>query len=164
MDGMDVDATSYRQAMSRLGAAVNVITTGDASGRHGLTASAVCSVTDAPPTLLVCINRAARSRSSFMIGGPICINTLAHAQKDVSVAFSGKLEMEERFVSGSWVTGTTGAPILEQALVACDCLVTQIVEVGTHSVIFCGVQEIRLGDPAEALVYFNRAYHGLPHS
>ena len=160
---MGVDATTYREAMSRLGAAVNVITTSDAGGRHGLTASAVCSVTDAPPTLLVCINRAARARDTLVVGGPICINTLAHAQKEVSVAFAGPLEMEERFVSGSWTTGATGAPVLEQALVSFDCLVSQIVEVGTHSVIFCGVQEVRLGDPAEALVYFNRTYHGLPH-
>jgi flavin reductase len=161
--GMSVEATIYREAMSRLGAAVNIITTSDAGGRHGLTASAVCSVTDAPPTLLVCINRSARARDSFVVGGPICINTLAHVQKDVSVAFSGPMEMEERFANGSWVVGATGAPMLEQALVAFDCLIAQIVEVGTHSVIFCGVEEIRLGDPSEALVYFNRAYHGLPH-
>ena len=161
---MTVDVKIYREAMSRLGAAVNIITTSDTAGRHGLTASAVCSVTDAPPTLLVCINRTARARDSFTVGGPICINTLALVQKDISVAFSGKMEMEERFTSGSWVVGATGAPVLEQSLVASDCLISQIVEVGTHSVIFCNVQDIRLGDPSEALVYFYRAYHGLPHT
>lgn len=160
---MGIDSTIFREAMSRLGAAVNVITTQDETGRHGLTASAVCSVTDNPPTLLVCINRSSRSRPSFVPGGPICINTLAHAQKDISVAFAGKLEMEERFTSGSWTAGSTGAPVLEQALVAFDCTISNVVEVGTHSVIFCAIQEIRLGDPSEALVYFNRAYHGLSH-
>ncbi len=158
---MSIDAMTFREAMARLGAAVNVITTQDEKGRHGLTASAVCSVTDAPPTLLVCINRSSRSRPSFVAGGPICINTLAHAQKDISVAFAGKLEMEERFTSGSWSTGVTGAPMLDQALASFDCTIANVVEVGTHSVIFCAIQEIRLGDPAEALVYFNRAYHML---
>lgn len=161
---MGVEATIYREAMSRLGAAVNIITTRDAGGRHGLTVSAVCSVTDEPPTLLVCINRSTRSRASFEIGGPICINTLAHAQKDVSVAFSGKMEMDERFTEGTWLEGSSGAPVLAEALVAFDCLISSIVEIGTHSVIFCEVQEIRLGNPTEALVYFDRAYHGLPHA
>lgn len=159
---MGVDATTFREAMSRLGAAVNIITTCDASSRHGLTASAVCSVTDAPPTLLACINRSARARPFLVIGGPICINTLAHAQLDVSVAFSGKAEMEERFTSGSWTSGATGAPVLEQALASFDCTIGSVVEVGTHSVMFCVIQDIRLGDPSEALMYFNRAYHGLP--
>ncbi len=48
---------AFRQAMAHLGAAVNVITTAGPHGRCGITASAVCSVTDTPPTLLVCLNR-----------------------------------------------------------------------------------------------------------
>lgn len=158
---MAVDIAVYREAMSRLGAAVNVITTIDERGRHGLTASAVCSVTDQPATLLVCINRSSRSRVAFRVDGPICVNTLAHAQQGISVAFAGRLGMEERFEGGVWTTLATGAPVLEEALVSFDCLVSSIVEVGTHSVIFCDVQEIRLGNAAEALVYFARAYHGL---
>ncbi len=160
---MTVDAKVYREAMSRLGAAVNVITTKDETEWHGMTASAVCSVTDTPPTLLVCVNRSARSHDALKVTRPICINTLAHEQKDISVAFSGRKEMAERFTSGKWITCSTGAPVLEQALVSFDCLISDVVEVGTHSVIFCGVQDIRLGDPVEALLYFNRAYHSLPY-
>ena len=54
-----LEKTDYRNAMSRLGAAVNIITTDGAGGRAGFTASAVCSVTDEPPTLLICLNRTA---------------------------------------------------------------------------------------------------------
>ena len=43
-----IKQTEFRDAMSRLGAAVNVITTDGPAGRHGLTASAVCPRT-APP-------------------------------------------------------------------------------------------------------------------
>ena len=54
---MAVEKQAYREAMARLGAAVNVITSNGPAGRAGFTASAVCSVTDSPPTLLVCANR-----------------------------------------------------------------------------------------------------------
>lgn len=58
-----VMATEFRDAMSRLGAAVNVVTTDGSAGLGGFTASAVCSVTDSPPTLLVCMNRDSKSEA-----------------------------------------------------------------------------------------------------
>lgn len=41
-----VDQQTFRDAMSCMGAAVNIITTDGPAGRAGFTASAVCSVTD----------------------------------------------------------------------------------------------------------------------
>src|SRR2546430_14984186 len=52
-----VEPAVFRAAMSRLGAAVHVITTAGPGGKEGTTATAVCSVSDAPPMLLVCLNR-----------------------------------------------------------------------------------------------------------
>lgn len=60
-----VDQQIFRQGMSNLGAAVNVITTQGEAGQAGFTASAVCSVTDTPPTLLVCLNRSASVYETF---------------------------------------------------------------------------------------------------
>ena len=44
------DKASFRDAMAHVGAAVNIITTDGPAGRAGFTASAVCSVTDTPPS------------------------------------------------------------------------------------------------------------------
>jgi flavin reductase (DIM6/NTAB) family NADH-FMN oxidoreductase RutF len=38
----------YREAMARLSAAVNVVTTAGPAGRSGFTATAVCSISDEP--------------------------------------------------------------------------------------------------------------------
>jgi flavin reductase len=159
---MAVERSAYRDAMSRLGAAVNVITTADTKSRHGFTASAVCSVTDEPPTLLVCMNRGSRARPAFSLGGALCVNVLSAEQRELSVAFANKSEMEERFTGGTWTTLVTGAPVLEEAIASFDCTVTQVVEVGTHDVMFCEVQAIRMGEPREALMYLHRTYHNLP--
>lgn len=159
---MPVDRQAYRDAMARLGAAVNVVTTANGSGRHGFTASAVCSVTDSPATLLVCMNRNARSREQFALGGSICINVLATHQQPVSVAFSSRDEMETRFGSGQWITLETGAPVLEEAIAAFDSRITEISEIGTHSVLFCTVEAVRLSDSGGGLIYFGRDYHALP--
>lgn len=45
---LEIDQAIFRQGMSNLGAAVNVITTKGDAGQAGFTASAVCSVTDSP--------------------------------------------------------------------------------------------------------------------
>lgn len=41
----------FRDAMSSLSAAVNIITTNGRAGKCGLTATAVCSITDSPQQL-----------------------------------------------------------------------------------------------------------------
>ncbi|BCI67596.1 FMN reductase (NADH) RutF [Acetobacter aceti] len=161
---MSVDGTLFREAMARLGAAVTVVTTGTLAEPVGFTASAVCSVTDDPPTLLVCLKRASRVREAFREGGPMCVNVLASAQQHLSDRFASALDAVERFAVGHWTTLETGAPCLEEAVSSLDCRIERIVEVGTHSVLFGQVQAVRMGNPVPALVYFNRAYHHLPHS
>ncbi|GBQ96086.1 flavin mononucleotide reductase YcdH [Acetobacter nitrogenifigens DSM 23921 = NBRC 105050] len=160
---MSVDAAVFREAMSRLGAAVTIVTTGSLDAPVGFTASAVCSVTDTPPTLLVCLNRSTRARPAFAELGAICVNVLSAGQDALSNHFASPMEMSERFALGHWTTLETGAPTLEEAVASFDCRITQMVEVGTHTVIFGAVQAIRLGGDVGGLVYFNRAYHHLPY-
>lgn len=158
-----IEATDFRNAMSLLTTAVNVVTTEGASGCHGFTASAVCSVTDTPPTLLVCMNQTARSHAHFIDNKTLSVNVLGAQHERLSNAFSSKMCSEERFQQGSWRTLKTGAPILEDALVSFDCEIEQVQTVGTHSIFMCRVVAIRQseqeGGTDESLVYFNRSYH-----
>ncbi len=147
--------------MARLGAAVNVITTVGPEGPCGLTASAVCSVTDDPPTLLLCINRESELNEVFRASGVLCVNTLAASQEELSPLFAGfkGVPQAARFETGRWTTLETGAPVLEGAVVSFDCRIAQSTEVGTHTVFFCEVEAIRIGDAHEGLIYFGRSYH-----
>lgn len=151
--------SAYRDAMARLGAAVNVVTTGTLENPVGFTASAVCSVTDTPPTLLVCLNRTSRARESFHVGAALCVNVLSSTQEELSGHFASANSMAERFALGHWDTLATGAPALQEAVATFDCVISQIVEVGTHSVLFGTVQALRSNDDADGLAYFRRAYH-----
>lgn len=85
-----VDKQDFRDAMARLGSAVNIITTDGPAGRAGFTASAVCSVTDTPPTLLVCLNRSASVYSVFQQNQTLCVNTLCADHESLSNLFGGK--------------------------------------------------------------------------
>lgn len=151
----------FRNAMSRLGAAVNIITTEGPGGRAGFTASAVCSVSDEPPSLLVCLNRSASVYETFKKNAVLCVNVLGPGHQDISNLFGGKTSMEERFASGMWTLGLTGSPVLADANVSFDCRLTQITEVGTHDILICEVIAISLGTHARSLIYFDRQYHEL---
>jgi len=157
-----VSKEGFREAMARLGAAVNVITTDGPAGRHGMTASAVCSVTDAPPILLLCVNRSNDSHDVIAANGVLCVNTLTHRQQSLSPIFAGLSDtdsQDQRFNAGHWQTLATGAPVLREAAASFDCRVSRRIEVNTHSVFFCEVKAISLGAENEGLVYFGRKYH-----
>ncbi|WP_374254461.1 NADH-dependent FMN reductase RutF [Acinetobacter brisouii] len=152
----------FRNAMSNLAAAVNIVTTDGEAGRAGFTASAVCSVTDSPPTLLVCLNRNASVYPVFQSNQVLCVNTLAQQHTQLSNVFGGKTPMPERFAQGRWTSLSTGSPVLTDAVVAFDCKISQVVAIGTHDILFCEVQDLQLNHTgAQGLIYFDRAYHHL---
>ena len=154
-----VDATDFRNAMSLLTSAVSVVTTSGLSGRYGFTASAVCSVTDTPPTLLVCMNKGSSSHAHFVDNKILTVNVLSADHEHISKAFASKLTPEERFKHGTWTELETGAPVLTDALVNFDCEIDQIQEVGTHTIFMCSIVAIQQSQQEQSLVYFNRAYH-----
>lgn len=156
---------AFREAMSRLGAAVNVITTDGPAGRHGLTVSAVCSVTDSPPTVLVCINQSASAHDVIRDNGVLCVNVLGSQHEAVSTAFGQRgLKLAERYASASWTRLGSGSAALADATVSLDCRIQRVEQVGTHSVFFCEVTDLVISDQPcapHALIYFNRRYHAL---
>lgn len=158
---MNIDKQTFRDAMACLGAAVNIITTDGPAGQAGFTASAVCSVTDSPPTLLVCLNRSASVWPVFNDNRTLCINTLSAGQESLSNLFGGKTPMADRFAAAGWQTGATGCPRLDEALASFDCRISQVVSVGTHDILFCEIVAITRHPVPQGLVWFDRGYHAL---
>lgn len=158
---MNIDKQTFRDAMACLGAAVNIITTDGPAGQAGFTASAVCSVTDSPPTLLVCLNRSASVWPVFNNNRTLCVNTLSAGQESLSNLFGGKTPMADRFAAAGWQTGATGCLRLDEALASFDCRISQVVSVGTHDILFCEIVAITRHPVPQGLVWFDRGYHAL---
>lgn len=152
-------AQQFRDGMARVAAAVHVITTDGPGGKAGFTASAVCSVTDTPPTLLVCLNRGASVYEAFHRNHVLCVNTLGSDQRDLSNLFGGKTPMAQRFAAANWREGISGAPVLADAVVAFECRIAQVQPVGTHDVLFCQVLAVTQADVPQGLIYCGRQYH-----
>jgi len=155
-----VEAAAFREAMSRLGAAVHVITTAGPGGKTGATATAVCSVSDAPPTLLMCLNRRSQTNPIVAENGVFCVNTLGDSGAEVADIFAGRTGVQgsDRFATGEWSVLMTGSPVLVSAVVAFDCRIIEVRAVASHNVFFGAVEAVRLGPAGPALVYHERAY------
>lgn len=150
----------FREAMSRLVAAVHVVTTRGPGGRTGFTATAVASVSDSPPTLLVCINRGIHAARAFRQSRLFAVNMLTGEHQAVADAFGGRLSMsgEQRFSVGSWNDGALGVPCLVGALAVFECRLAEIRTVATHDVLVGHVEAVTLGPNVPGLAYLDRKY------
>jgi flavin reductase len=155
-----IDAALFREAMSRCGAAVHIVTTDGPAGKAGFTATSVCSVSDDPPTLLVCLNRQSRITPLLHRNRVLCVNTLAAGEAPIADIFAGRTGhfMERRFEAGTWTVLKSGSPVLEAAIVALDCRVIEVKPVATHNVFFAIVEAIRRRPHVPALIYQDRTY------
>lgn len=159
----DIGPQAYRDAMAQFAGAVHVVTTDGAAGRRGTTVIAACSVSDAPPTVLVCLSRETKRNEVFAQNGVFALNTLTVRQQPLADAFSGLtgLTQEERFALGQWDRISTAAPTLRGALAVFDCQIIQTLDLATHRVHFGRVTGLRLGDNLQPLLYHNRTYRSL---
>ncbi|MEJ5083043.1 MULTISPECIES: flavin reductase [unclassified Ochrobactrum] len=162
-DAVSVEPKTYRDAMSHYAGAVQLVTTAGSAGRRGLTLTASCSVSDNPPTVLVCLQKSHPENHLFIENGVFAVNTLAGTHEQLADAFSGRLGMtqEERFELAEWDVLATGAPTLKNALAVFDCRVTSVQEHSTHHVLFGEVVGLLSNADEEALIYLNRRYHKL---
>jgi flavin reductase (DIM6/NTAB) family NADH-FMN oxidoreductase RutF len=134
---------------------VTVITTGSLGERTGLTATAVCSLSDNPPSLVACVNRSASAYCMIKETGSFCVNLLAEDQGNIANCFAGRagLKRESRFTVGLWTHLVTGAPALVDAVANFDCRLVNEQETNTHAIFIGLVQEVRMNKEAKPLIY-----------
>jgi flavin reductase len=161
MESRPVDAEQFKAGMRALAGAVNIIASTSAGHRHGMTATAVCSATADPPTVLVCINKLASTHGAVAKSKAFCVNVLRAEDWELSTSFSGAQSGDTRFKSRDWTRLATGSPVLIDALVSFDCRVVKRLSHGTHTIFlysegqYAKLASLTLGEPLpEGLDYW----------
>lgn len=159
-----VSSQEYRDAMSHFAGAVHIVTTNGIKGKRGVTVSACCSLSDNPPTLLVCLMRHNLKNQLFVENGNFCVNSLAGKHRSLADIFSRRYNYSktECFNREQWGTLQTGAPSLLDALASFDCRLICWHEHATHCILIGEVIAIKRNQDKDALMYLNRRYHTLP--
>ena len=158
MEASRVDAGQFRIGMRTLAGAVNIITSAHGGHRYGMTATAVCSATAEPPTVLACINKLATTHAAVAKGKVFCVNVLRVEDWELSTTFSGGQSGEARFKSRNWTRLATGAPVLVDSLVSFDCRVVKKLAHGSHTIFLGQVEQILIGQKDKPLLYSDGQY------
>jgi flavin reductase len=153
------DSTAFRTTMQHLCGAVVVISTEHEERDIGMAATAVCSVSDDPPTVMVCVNKSASIYRPLLETGRYAISILGEAHIDVVQKFSSKDE-DARRERLRHFTGESGMRAISGALAVLHCSVVQEVDCGTHTAFFAQVEETCVHAPDDGpLLYFRQAFH-----
>ncbi len=159
---MGITTDLFRQSMALFPGAVTLITTGQGNGRRGITATAVCSVSDSPPSLLVCVNRKTATCTQISHTGRFSVQLLDDTSDEIAMAFAGarKLEGTAKFGVGQWADTAFAQPRLLTALACLSCRVLTESDSGSHRIFVGEIEEAHLA-PGDALVYARSCFHRL---
>lgn len=143
--------------MRHVAATVYAVTTGHDGQRFGIIATSVSSLSFDPPSLLVCINRAASLHDPIATADKFCVNVLGVAHREVAdCVLRGGSEVE-RFSVGEWIE-EEGVPVLADAQSSLICKVALRQEFGTHTIFIGEVIAVRHRTNAKPLTYYDRRY------
>jgi flavin reductase (DIM6/NTAB) family NADH-FMN oxidoreductase RutF len=135
---LDTDAISpglVRHALSHFATGVTVVTSRAPNGAPcGTTASAVSSLSLAPPLLLVCLDRSSQTLAAIREHTAFAINVLAEGQERLSVNFA------RRGTAAIWEdvgfrVSAMGNPHLPGVLAAFDCRLERCLDGGDHEIV-----------------------------
>lgn len=163
IEQQQLDPAVYRNGMARYAGHVQVVTTEHEGVKRGVTVTAACSVSDNPPSLLVCLNSSNANNDVFLRSGTFALNSLAAHHQSLAIGFAGlsAAASEDRFSSGEWQTLVTGSPVLKDAVVSFDCRLTDVKQASTHFILFGEVVAMRLGPESTSLIYLDRGFRTL---
>ncbi len=157
-------AAGFREAMGRLATGVVMVTCHVDGKPWGLTVSACCSVSVAPPLILVSLSEQTASAHAITVDGRFGVSILGEELIEVARFGSakGQPKFVDDFVRGDGDgAGDSATPAVARALAHIDCAVVQSVRAGDHVIFIGSVANViaHLGD--RPLVYYDRAYHSL---
>ena len=146
-------------AMRQMAGGVCVITAGIGDERTGLTATSAVSLSIAPPTMIVCVNRNASAYPIIALRRHFCVNVLAARHGPVADRFAGRggIKGSSRYDGAKWRSLATGALALEDALASIDCEAEEFIERHSHVIVIGSVRALAVR-PGKALIYAEGKY------
>ncbi|MBL0923772.1 MAG: flavin reductase [Sphingomonadaceae bacterium] len=150
-------STLFQQAMRQLTGGVTLVTTNHEGINIGLTATAVCSLSAAPPRLLTCVNARGATYRALSASRRMCVNILAVDHCDLARRFAGMTDRgdADMFAMGDWSLSADAPPRLVDALASFDCEIDMIMETTSHGVVIGDIKEIVVGAGRPSLLYGN---------
>ena len=155
---LDEVDTHFRAAMRKFPATVTIVTANDRSRDHGMTVTAITSVSMSPPSLMVCLNNKTLLHEMLLAQANFAVNVLSQVHPEMSEAFSGKVDPQKRFAMGGWERNSAGMMVLPSAHANVVCRRMAAVPYGTHTIFVGQVTRARVDEQTRPLLYAEASY------
>jgi flavin reductase (DIM6/NTAB) family NADH-FMN oxidoreductase RutF len=153
---VSVDASQFKEALSRYAKGVTVITGLLPEARPaGVTVSSFTSLSLSPPLVLFCLAKTVNCLAAFTEGKGFVVNILTEGQRDLSVAFA--TQSQDKF-EGVDYSLERGLPVLKGCLATLHCRRHALHEGGDHLIIVGEVEDSWVAPEGAPLVYHRGAY------
>jgi flavin reductase (DIM6/NTAB) family NADH-FMN oxidoreductase RutF len=154
----DANTTNeFKRAMRRVASTVNIISICVDGEPMGITATAMSSLSLDPPSLLVCINRAASLHASMEDVSHFGVNVLHRDQEHLAQMFADRSQHDLRFTTG-WEVDCAAPPRLIDAQASLICRRIDHHRFGTHSIFIGVVEDVQVRESCDPLVYLDGRY------
>lgn len=158
--GRSADAAVFRDVIRHLASGVSIITSSLQGEPVGLTATAVCSVSATPPTLLVSLTATSRTASGVAETGAFAVHLLQHDARRYAEQFASRGAHFEG-LAYSW-SPEKRIPLLADVMGWFLCEVEQSIPAADHVLSIGRVLQCELKDKRpDPLIYFDRSYRKL---
>lgn len=153
---MAITPDEFRSVLGRFASGVTILTARDKAGRdHGMTVSAFCSASLAPPLVLACVDRTADMYGILSSATHFGISILGEGQEALSRRFA---ELPAgRFDGIGYSRGETGVVLLDDAIAHLECVRMERYDAGDHGA-FLGRVERASGPGTHPLIYYRGGY------
>ena len=161
LSGVNVSTADFRTVMGQFATGVTVVTALDGDRPAGITVNALTSVSLDPAIVVIALDRKRFIVPAIDASRRYAVNVLAEDQQWLSDCFAGANVTPNRdaFCGAAWRPGQTGLPLLEGAIAAMECEVTDRFEVGDHFLYVGAVRALALDEPgAPPLLYHRKRY------
>jgi 3-hydroxy-9,10-secoandrosta-1,3,5(10)-triene-9,17-dione monooxygenase reductase component len=154
--GAPVDEAAMREVCKQFITGVAVVTSPAGEGPVGITVNSFTSVSLTPPLILFCIHQDSTVLPVIRAAGVFAVNILAEDQAELCRSFAKRATAD--FTGVAALTGTTGAPLLPEALAYLDCLVASEHRGGDHWIVVGEVVDIGVLRASGPLTFFRSAH------
>lgn len=139
-------------------ASVCIISVGEGEAVNGMAATAVCSFSMEPPSLLICVNKSASISGELSTGTLFGVTLLGRQHERIAAAFSRKPSGRLRYKHGNWRLESGAPPWLADAPANLSCTLERSLTFGTHHALIGRVVQVRIGPAVSGLIYRDGKY------
>lgn len=152
------DPDLLKQVNRQFVTGVTVVTTVHDGTPRGLAVNAFSSISLAPPTVLVCVQKTSSTYDSLFASGHLAINILSADQLDVASTFASKAT--DKFASAEWSPGVHGCPVISGSSAFLEVEIRERLQASTHTIFICRVVDAGVSDRAPMIYSAGKFFDG----